>query len=141
MQIKFTLENIDEAASKLLANIGDAKVIALHGDMGAGKTTFTRALCAALGAIDAVSSPTFAIVNEYQCKHAVFSTIAHMDWYRLLDAQQLIEAGIDEYFSAPRTICIIEWPERAAEILPALTIHATINISSEHERELVWLAQ
>ncbi|MFM2385879.1 MAG: tRNA ((37)-N6)-threonylcarbamoyltransferase complex ATPase subunit type 1 TsaE [Bacteroidota bacterium] len=139
--LTFTLDTINRTAQELLNALGSNRCIALHGDMGAGKTTFTRALCAALGAIDAVSSPTFAIVNEYQCKHAVFSTIAHMDWYRLHDAQQIADAGITEYFDAPHTLCIIEWPERAMEILPVQTVHATISISSEYERKLVWLAQ
>jgi len=102
-------------AQQMAANIKQGQVIALSGELGAGKSVFARAMMRALGVTDkALPSPTFAIIQEYEsqtCK------VAHMDWYRLENAGEIEMLGVRDYFQKP-WISIIEWPERAPELLP-----------------------
>ncbi len=127
MEVNFTLQKIREAASRFLTLAGTNKVIALHGEMGAGKTTFVHAVCEELGVTDAISSPTFSIINQYQS--AKGETVYHLDLYRLKDEEEAIEAGVEDcLFSG--SYCFVEWPERAAGLFPenTLAVHiATIN--------------
>jgi tRNA threonylcarbamoyladenosine biosynthesis protein TsaE len=135
--MRFTLENIDEAAAYILQHV-QGNCIALFGPMGAGKTTLTASICKALNVKDAVSSPTFSIVNEYSGvwnQQAV--KIAHMDWYRLPDAESLFDAGIADYFDQTQVLCIIEWPERAPELLPTNACEVTLQLLSENERQVI----
>jgi tRNA threonylcarbamoyladenosine biosynthesis protein TsaE len=122
MDVNFSLENINEAAKTFLAAIGQKKVIALHGQMGVGKTTFVHAICDSLGVNGAVSSPTFSIINEY--KSANGDIIYHLDLYRLKDEQEAINAGVEDclysgnlrlhlsYFLKIRCIVICLFQER-----------------------------
>jgi tRNA threonylcarbamoyladenosine biosynthesis protein TsaE len=132
----FTLENIDIAAEYALTKMS-AQSIAVYGEMGAGKTTFTKSLCNILQVTSVVSSPTFSIVNEYlgvwKSKQI---TVAHMDWYRLADAKSLFDAGIPDYFEREDVICIVEWPERAPELLLPGTLKISLDVIDEHERVL-----
>ncbi len=118
----------------LLLEAGD--VLALHGDLGAGKTHFVRGLCVGLGiAADSVSSPTFTLVQEYSGRLPVF----HMDAYRLRSADELLDLGFDDYLSAGG-VCIVEWPSRVAELLPTNTRHLLIEHGGGDVRHLCWLS-
>lgn len=105
--------------------------------MGAGKTTFIHALCDYLGVQDAVSSPTFALVNEYHfMQNGLDRTIYHMDWYRLRDAAEATGAGMEDALHQKDAYCFVEWPEKAPELLPHPYVRIDIEVISETERRL-----
>lgn len=114
-----SLETIESAAKEFIEYVSasdlQSNIFAFFGQMGAGKTTFIKAVCKALGAEDDINSPTFTIVNEY--KSAKGFPIYHFDFYRINKLQEAYEIGIDEYFGGDG-ICLIEWPEKIQEILP-----------------------
>ena len=114
-----TLAHLPAAAAWLLAHLGGRTVVLLEGEMGAGKTTFVRALAAALGVTDAVSSPTYGLVHEYRT--ATGGALYHFDLYRLRSAREVVDLGIFDYLDAPGALSVLEWPERLAELLPAVT--------------------
>ncbi len=134
MDVNFSLENINETAETLLQTIDTKKVIALHGQMGAGKTTFVRAICDTLGVQVAVSSPTFSIINEY--KSAEGDVIYHLDLYRLKDEQEAINAGVEDCLYSGN-LCLVEWPEITPELFPIDTVHCYLSVLGEKERKLV----
>jgi len=112
-----------EIAGKIAQLLKPGDVLALHGDLGAGKSVFARGAMRALGVRDAaLPSPTFAIVQEYE---GAGCRVAHMDWYRLAGAEELEAIGVRDYFRPP-WICLIEWPERAPQLLPPQTRHVTL---------------
>ena len=115
MDIQFSLKEINAAASRVVGLIGEASVVALHGEMGAGKTTFISAVCRALGSHDVTGSPTFSIINEYDTTDG--KIIYHMDWYRIKDEEEAIQAGIEDALYSGN-VCLVEWPEKAAGLLP-----------------------
>ena len=133
MEIIFALDKIKDAATAFLSAIGQRKVIALHGEMGAGKTTFTHALCDVLGVKDAVGSPTFSIINEYTS--AKGETIYHLDLYRLKDEQEALAAGVEDCLYSG-SLCLVEWPEKAPDLFPPDTIHCYLTIKGNNERML-----
>ena len=133
MDVLFTLPQIQSAAAAFLAAVKNTKVIALHAEMGAGKTTFVHALCNELGVADAVSSPTFSIINEYTT--AAGKTIYHLDLYRLKSVQEAINAGVEDCLYSGN-LCLVEWPEIAPAIFPKNTLHAHIEITGDNERRL-----
>ena len=108
------IEHIREAAREFIANMGDTRVFAFYGKMGAGKTTFVKAVCEELGVDDVITSPTFAIVNEYGLPS---STIFHFDFYRIKRLEEVYDMGYEDYFYSG-ALCFIEWPELIEEILP-----------------------
>lgn len=122
MTITFRLETIDRAARECWKAIGDRKVVAFHGQMGAGKTTFIHALCRVKEVISTVSSPTFSIINEYAYPGGV---LYHIDLYRLEQEEDAFRAGVEDCFYSGN-ICLVEWPERAEGLFPADTIHIGI---------------
>ncbi|TKC04952.1 tRNA (adenosine(37)-N6)-threonylcarbamoyltransferase complex ATPase subunit type 1 TsaE [Pedobacter frigoris] len=133
MKIKVNrLSDLDEAAQSLLSFAGDNKFFIFEGDMGAGKTTFIKAIAAALGVLDTVSSPTFSIVNEYVAGEDV---IYHFDFYRIKSIQEAYDIGYEEYFYSGHT-CFIEWPEKIQELLPESYIKVEIFTVNENERML-----
>ena len=133
MEIFFLLTEIKDAAMQVWEQNQSKKVWAFHGEMGAGKTTFIHALCEIIDVKDVVSSPTFAIINEY--KSPVAGTVYHMDWYRLKDEEEAIQAGIEECLYS-NDLCLVEWPEKAAGLLPDNTLHIRIETVDEKTRKL-----
>ncbi|MCU0374059.1 MAG: tRNA (adenosine(37)-N6)-threonylcarbamoyltransferase complex ATPase subunit type 1 TsaE [Chitinophagaceae bacterium] len=132
---EYELDLIEETAAEVLAWLQqkNAVVVALQGEMGAGKTTFTAALVKVAGGISAASSPTFSLLNEYATKAG--STIYHMDWYRLHDADEALQAGLEEPLYSGQ-LCLVEWPQKAKELLPPHTIWLTIEQVSPTQRKI-----
>jgi tRNA threonylcarbamoyladenosine biosynthesis protein TsaE len=133
MDVSFSLATINDAAKQLLLAIGERKVIALHGEMGAGKTTLVHALCDGVGVEDAVGSPTFSIINEYTAADG--RTIYHLDLYRLKDAAEATAAGIEDCIWSG-DLCLVEWPEIAPGIFPDDTVHCYLKITGNKDRML-----
>ncbi len=131
--MKFTLENIDKAASEFLKELGDRKIVAFYGSMGAGKTTFIKAICDVLGVTDTVNSPTFAIVNEYLAANG--ESVYHFDFYRIKKIEEAYDFGYEDYFYSGN-LCLIEWPELIEELLPEDTVRVKIEEVDEGERLL-----
>ena len=125
MEIKIqSLESIHEAAREFIAAMGDNTVFALYGKMGAGKTTFVKALCEELGVTDVITSPTFAIVNEYRSDETG-ELIYHFDFYRIKKLSEVYDKGYEDYFYSG-ALCFIEWPELVEELLPGNAVKVTI---------------
>ena len=115
MEIKINdLDHIRETARTFIDNMGNHKVFAFYGKMGAGKTTFIKAVCEELGVEDVITSPTFAIINEYSGKD---DTIYHFDFYRIKKLEEVYDMGYEDYFYSG-ALCFIEWPELIEEVLP-----------------------
>jgi tRNA threonylcarbamoyladenosine biosynthesis protein TsaE len=133
MEVNFSLDQIQETAAKLLAETIAYKVFAFHGDMGAGKTTFIHALCEAMNITDVVTSPTFSIINQYKTNDG--ATVYHMDLYRIKDENEAINAGVEDCLYSGNT-CLVEWPEKAAEIFPDDTLHIYITSIDDNTRKL-----
>ena len=135
MEIKIqSLEHIHEAAREFIAAMGDNTVFALYGKMGAGKTTFIKALCQELGVEDVVTSPTFAVINEYRSDIAG-ELIYHFDFYRIKKLEEVYNMGYEDYFYSG-ALCFIEWPELVEELLPGNTIKVTIEELEDGSRKL-----
>lgn len=125
MEIRIdSLDNIREAARRFVNAIGDSTVIAFYGKMGAGKTTFIKAVCEELGVDDVITSPTFAIVNEYR-SDATGELIYHFDFYRIKKLDEMYDMGYEDYFYSG-ALCLIEWPELVEELLPGDALKVTI---------------
>ncbi len=125
MEIRIdNLDNIREAARQFIAAIGESTVIAFYGKMGAGKTTFIKAVCEELGVDDVITSPTFAIVNEYR-SDATGELIYHFDFYRIKKLDEVYDMGYEDYFYSG-ALCFIEWPELIEELLPGDVLKVTI---------------
>ena len=133
MELIFNLEQIKHAAKKLLVAMPNHKVFALHGEMGAGKTTFIHAMCELMGVKDPVTSPTFSIINQY--KTVSGETIYHLDLYRIKDENEAVNAGMEDCLYSGNA-CLVEWPERAPGIFPAETLHLTISSVDANTRKL-----
>ena len=133
MEIKIqSLESIHEAAREFIAAMGDSSVFSLYGKMGAGKTTFVKALCEELGVTDVISSPTFAIVNEYRSDETG-ELIYHFDFYRINKISEAEQIGTEDYFYSG-ALCFIEWPEKIEELLPGDVVNVTISENPDGSR-------
>ena len=131
-----SLKDLDKSAKQFLSEIGNNKLIAFYAPMGAGKTTFTTALCHRLGVReDAISSPTFAIVNEY--KSVSGATIYHFDFYRITKISEALDIGVYDYIDSGN-MCIMEWPENIEEILPEETLRVNISVNPDKSRTICW---
>ena len=120
MEIKInSLADINEAAKTFVENMGDGKVFAFYGKMGAGKTTFVKAVCECLGVDDVITSPTFAIVNEYTSA-TTGDAIYHFDFYRIKKLEEVYDMGYEDYFYG-EGVCLIEWADLIRELLPEHT--------------------
>ena len=124
------IEHIGEAAREFIRQMGNAHVFAFYGKMGAGKTTFIKALCEELGVKDVVTSPTFAIINEYETPSF---PIYHFDFYRIKKVTEVYDMGYEDYFYSD-ALCFIEWPELIEEVLPEDTIRVTIDEQPDGSR-------
>ena len=136
MEWLFSLDNINMVAKECWRLADNKTVLAFHGQMGAGKTTFIHALCAIKEVKDIVGSPTFSIINEYQficegTKKALF----HIDLYRLKDEEEAIRAGVEDVLYSGN-ICLVEWPEKIPSIFPDNTFHINIELVDDKTRRL-----
>jgi tRNA threonylcarbamoyladenosine biosynthesis protein TsaE len=129
----FTINQISLIAKALWKAGKQKKVWTFYAPMGAGKTTFIHALCKELQVAQTVSSPTFSIINEY--KSAVAGNIYHMDWYRLKDEDEAINAGVEEALTSGN-LCLVEWPEKATSLLPDDVLNVYIEVLDENTRRL-----
>ena len=132
-EIICTLDGLDAAAGEFLEVIGDNTIIAFQGHLGAGKTTFIKALCNRLGVEDNVCSPTFTIVNEY--KAADGAPVFHFDFYRIESMREAQDLGLEEYFYSG-SLCLMEWPEKIADLLPDETVEVHIEPLDETTRKI-----
>lgn len=130
------LRDIGRAAEEFLSQVGDHRIIAFYAPMGAGKTTFTSALCHCLGVRDdAVSSPTFAIVNEYRTGSG--EPMFHFDFYRITKPEEALDIGFYDYIDSG-CLCIMEWPENIEDILPEETLRVHIRVNPDESRTIDW---
>ena len=133
MEIKIqSLDQIHEAAKEFIAAMGENTVFALYGKMGAGKTTFVKAVCEELGVTDVITSPTFAIVNEYRSEDTA-ELIYHFDFYRINKLEEVYDMGYEDYFYSG-ALCFIEWPELVEELLTGNTIKVSIEEQKDGTR-------
>lgn len=128
-----TLEDINSVAAEFLNFVGDRTLFALYGPMGVGKTTFVKAVADCMGVTDDVSSPTFAIVNEYQTEQG--DVLYHFDFYRVNKVSEALDFGYEEYFFSGQK-CFIEWPEKIAELLPEDVVDCYFTELPDGSREL-----
>lgn len=128
-----SLDAIHEAAKEFVKGMGEGKVFAFYGKMGAGKTTFIKALCEVLGVEDVITSPTFAIINEYTDGKG--DPIYHFDFYRIKKLEEVYDMGYEDYFYSGN-LCLLEWPELIEDILPENVIKVTIEEQPDGTRKL-----
>jgi len=128
-----SIDRIQEAAREFVAQMGDNKVFAFYGKMGAGKTTFIKAICEELGVEDVVNSPTFAIVNEYTDGEG--EPIFHFDFYRIKKESEAYDIGFEEYVYSGH-LCFMEWPELIEDLLPEDTVRVSIEEMEDGSREV-----
>ena len=128
-----SLDTIQEAAKEFINGMGEGKVFAFYGKMGAGKTTFIKALCETLGVKDVITSPTFSLINEYTDGKG--NSISHFDFYRIKKLEEVYDMGYEDYFYSGN-LCLLEWPELIEEILPENVIKVTIEEQADGTRKL-----
>ena len=124
-------EELPQVAEAVIRALGRRTVVAFRGEMGAGKTTLIREIAAQLGATDTVTSPTFALVNQYKGRGK--RPIYHFDFYRIDDLREAFDLGYEEYFYSG-DICLVEWPEKIEPLLPENTIQVRITVDSDTAR-------
>ena len=130
-----TAEALPQAAQEFASLMGDETVYAFYGEMGAGKTTFIRELCRALGVEeDLANSPSFSIINEYR-SDTTAELIYHFDLYRLESVDEALEIGVEDYFDSG-ALCLLEWPERIEPLMPDDTVKVTISVNPDDSRTL-----
>ena len=125
-------DQLAEAARQFVGQMGDDTVFAFYGKMGAGKTTFIKAICEALGVSDVITSPTFAIVNEYRSDEDN-ELIYHFDFYRIKKLEEVYDMGYEDYFYSG-ALCFIEWPELVEELLPMDAVKVCIEVGDDESR-------
>lgn len=125
------LSDLDTVAQKFIEKMDDKNVYAFYGEMGVGKTTFIKAICEALGVKETITSPTFAIVNEY--KNEDGKPIFHFDFYRIKNLDEVYDFGYEDYFYSGN-LCFIEWPELVETLLPDDVVKVQITVGDNEER-------
>ncbi|MDD6552419.1 MAG: tRNA (adenosine(37)-N6)-threonylcarbamoyltransferase complex ATPase subunit type 1 TsaE [Prevotellaceae bacterium] len=126
-----SLDHIQQAAQEFIKNMGKGKVFAFYGKMGAGKTTFIKAICEVLGVEDVITSPTFSLVNEYTAGDG--SSIYHFDFYRIKKIEEVYDMGYEDYFDSGN-LCFLEWPELIEDLLPEDATKVTITVQDDGSR-------
>ena len=132
MSFEYSIDHIHETARKCLQFFNIKKVIAFHGVMGSGKTTLIHAICDEKQVTSPVSSPTFALINEY---NSPTGSIFHIDLYRLNDEEEAVRAGVEDCLYSGKT-CFVEWPEKAPSMFPEDTLHLFIEPMDDQHRRL-----
>jgi tRNA threonylcarbamoyladenosine biosynthesis protein TsaE len=133
VQLTFSLQNIREAGAQVWQQLQSYKVWAFEAPMGSGKTTFIHGLCDVLGVRDAVGSPTFSIINQYQSADGMM--IYHLDLYRIKDEEEAIEAGVEDVLYSG-DLCLVEWPGKAANLFPDDTVYLSIEVIDVNTRRI-----
>lgn len=134
MDIKInSLDEMRKAAQEFVAAMGDRTVFAFYGKMGAGKTTFIKAVCEELGVEDVINSPTFAIVNEYVDGKG--EPVYHFDFYRIKKEQEVLDIGYEDYVYSGH-VCFMEWPELIENLLPDDAVKVTIEEETDGSRKV-----
>ena len=138
MELKITsIEDINNVATEFVRlAMQEDTVFAFNGQMGAGKTTFIKALCEALGVSETVTSPTFSIVNQYRSDETG-ELIYHFDFYRIKKLEEAYDMGCEDYFYSG-AVCLIEWPELVEDLLPGNTVWVDIRVNDDESRTIVW---
>ncbi|NBC82717.1 MAG: tRNA (adenosine(37)-N6)-threonylcarbamoyltransferase complex ATPase subunit type 1 TsaE [Bacteroidetes bacterium] len=129
-----SLEDIPSVASKLKKNVKKHKIVALYGEMGIGKTTLIKELCKQLGCVDVATSPTFALVNEYFTSKG--DSVYHFDFYRIKTPVELYDIGYEDYVTG-KSICFIEWPEMAEDLIPEDALKIKITLEEDGSRKVI----
>lgn len=136
MEIRIkSIDEIDNAAKKFIDEMGNNRVFAFYGKMGAGKTTFIKAVCENLGVEDVINSPTFAIVNEYVDGNG--EPIYHFDFYRIKKEQEVLDIGYEDYVYSGN-VCFMEWPELIENLLPEEIVKVTIQEEEDGGRTIMF---
>jgi tRNA threonylcarbamoyladenosine biosynthesis protein TsaE len=128
-----TLKDLKKAAVRFIQLMGENRVFAFYGNMGAGKTTFIKAICTELGVNENMTSPSFSLVNEYIANDN--RLLYHFDCYRLKNIREAYDIGADEYFYSG-ALCFVEWPEKIEELLPSETVNVTIQVLDDETRKV-----
>ena len=134
MEIIFSLDDIENAAKEFIEYSSAYKVFAFTGELGAGKTTFIHAICKLLGVKETVTSPTYAIIQEYYFKKE--NIIYHIDMYRIKSIEEAIEAGVEDCLLSDK-LCMVEWPEKAILLFPPETVYTSLQVLSANMRKLI----
>jgi tRNA threonylcarbamoyladenosine biosynthesis protein TsaE len=129
------LDHIRAAAREFISHIGERRVFAFYGKMGAGKTTFVKAICEELGVEDVITSPTFAIINEYGLPDG--DSLYHFDFYRIKKLEEVYDMGYEDYFYSG-SLCFIEWPELIEDVLPDDAVRVSIEEQADGSRQVVF---
>ena len=128
-----SLAELPDAAEEIIRSLGGRTIVAFRGEMGAGKTTLIREIAARLGSDDVVTSPTFAIINQYAAAEG--RTLYHFDFYRIDRLEEAYDFGYEEYFYSGN-LCLVEWPEKIEELLPDDTMTVRIRVDGPEQRSL-----
>ena len=128
-----TLKGLQKTAKDFLEMNKDKRNFAFYGDLGAGKTTFIKAICNELNVVDIVTSPTFSLINQYQSDN--LNPVYHMDFYRIKNIDEAYDIGVEDYFY-DNGYCLIEWPEKIEEILPLDIVYVQISVLEDNRRVL-----
>lgn len=134
MEWTFSADQLAETATSFWQHYKEQRIFTLEGSMGAGKTTFVKALCAAKGVADATASPTFSIINQYT--YGEGGVIYHLDLYRLRDEEEAIGAGVEDTLYREGAICFVEWPDIIAPLLPPETVRLQLSVLPDQRRYL-----